>query len=66
VVASGSRAIGQSLQELSFDGVMVTALVRRGQRHLEPSVETQIEADDVLVLFGSPDDLHQAESRLTG
>jgi CPA2 family monovalent cation:H+ antiporter-2 len=65
VVAQGSPAIGQSLQELGFGDIVVTALVRRGQRHLEPPADTRIEADDVVVLFGSPDDLQHAESRLT-
>jgi CPA2 family monovalent cation:H+ antiporter-2 len=41
-------------------------LVRRGQRQLTPSLETRLEAGDVVVLFGSPDDLQRAERVLFG
>jgi CPA2 family monovalent cation:H+ antiporter-2 len=41
-------------------------LVRRGQRQLTPSHETRLEVGDVVVLFGSPDDLQRAERVLFG
>lgn len=66
MLSSGSRAIGCTLGELEFDGVVVAALVRQGNRELAPSRETRLKAGDVVVLFGSPEDLQSAESRLLG
>ncbi len=66
VVASGSRAIGCSLQELALEDVVVTALVRQGRRQLDPAPDTRLEVDDVVVLFGSPEGLQRAEVRLAG
>nr|MCU0736567.1 cation:proton antiporter [Methylotetracoccus sp.] len=63
---SGSRGIGRTLAELSLDGVVVTALVRQGSRELGPVPETRLQAGDVVVLFGSPEDLQGAEERLSG
>jgi CPA2 family monovalent cation:H+ antiporter-2 len=61
-----SRAVGCRLAELELGGVVVTALVRQGRRELAPPPPTRLEADDVLVLFGSPEDLRTAESFLLG
>jgi monovalent cation:H+ antiporter-2, CPA2 family len=55
---------GQPLAALGLDGVVVTALVRGGQRHLQPAPQTPVEADDTLVLFGPPAALARAEARL--
>jgi CPA2 family monovalent cation:H+ antiporter-2 len=67
-LASGAAAVGRRLDELDLgrDRVLVTALLRRGQRQLDPPRDTRLEGDDVLVLFGTPEDLERAEARLLG
>lgn len=57
-------AIGHRLGEFAFDGLVVTALVRGGQRQLAPPPETRLEPEDVVVLFGRPEDLDRAERLL--
>jgi CPA2 family monovalent cation:H+ antiporter-2 len=59
-----SAAVGRLLRELDLPGVSVTALVRDGQRHAEPSGDLLLEAGDVLVLFGTDLDVHKGEERL--
>ena len=66
VVPAESPMRGKALGELPLEGVAITALVRGGQRHLEPPRDMAIEAGDVVVLFGSPDDLGKAERALFG
>ncbi|MBK9130876.1 MAG: cation:proton antiporter [Gammaproteobacteria bacterium] len=66
LLPADSPAIGRTLSELGLQGVVITALVRRGERHLSPPGDTRLESDDAIVLFGSPEDLRQAESRLLG
>jgi CPA2 family monovalent cation:H+ antiporter-2 len=61
VLAPDSSVVGRMLNELDLKGIAIAALVRRGQRQLTPSGETRLEAGDVVVLFGSPDDLQRAE-----
>jgi monovalent cation:H+ antiporter-2, CPA2 family len=61
LLPSDSSAVGRTLEELTLPGVLIAALVRKGQRQLSPSSETKLEADDVIVLFGSPEDLQRAE-----
>lgn len=63
---SESPVIGRRLAEINLDGVVVTALVRGGERQLSPSHETCLEPDDTVVLFGSPDDLERATRSLLG
>jgi CPA2 family monovalent cation:H+ antiporter-2 len=46
--------------------VSITALMRAGRRILAPAPETRLEADDVVVLFGSAEALTRVESRLLG
>jgi CPA2 family monovalent cation:H+ antiporter-2 len=65
-LAAGSHAIGRTLTEFALDGVVVTALVRRGSRELAPAPDTRLEEGDVVVLFGSPEDLAEAQSQLLG
>lgn len=64
VLASECRAAGNTIQSLNLDSVAVTALVRQGQRQLSPNRDTVLEAGDVLVLFGAPDDLAEAERNI--
>ncbi|HBZ29861.1 MAG TPA: hypothetical protein DEO56_04615, partial [Nitrosomonas nitrosa] len=52
------------LREFDLEGVAVTALVREGKRQLTPSLDTQLQAGDVIVLFGSPADLEHAQNIL--
>lgn len=61
-----SRSVGKKLAQMDLDGVLVTALVRRGQRDLSPPPDTVLEAGDVLVLFGSDESLGHAERALLG
>ncbi|MGD9852208.1 MAG: cation:proton antiporter [Nitrospirales bacterium] len=58
--------VGRALNELNLKGVAIAALVRGGQRQLTPSGETRLEAGDVVVLFGSPEDLQTAERAMFG
>jgi monovalent cation:H+ antiporter-2, CPA2 family len=65
-VAQESAAAGRALVEINLDGVVVTALVRDGERQLSPSLETCLQTGDAVVLFGSPDDLERAMRNLLG
>jgi CPA2 family monovalent cation:H+ antiporter-2 len=64
----GAAAIGRTLSELDLarDHVLVTALVRNGRRVLAPPPDMTLQADDVVVLFGSSSDLERVEVRLLG
>lgn len=61
-----SPAIGRSLGDLAFENVVVTALVREGERLLRPPPDLTLQVGDALVLFGPPNDLKQAERALMG
>ncbi len=61
-----SAAIGRALNELTLTGVVVTALVRDNKKQLKPAPDTRLASGDVLVMFGSPEDLEQAEQALLG
>jgi len=65
VVGAGSRLIGATLEQLDLVGVTVTALVRKGERHLTPALATRLLADDVLVVFGPVEKLEALEETLT-
>jgi CPA2 family monovalent cation:H+ antiporter-2 len=62
----GSRASGRNLGELGLGqlGVQVTALRRSEQRMVAPSPQTALQAGDVIVLLGTPEQLAAAEIRL--
>lgn len=66
-LTEGSSAIGKTLSELELerDEVVLNALVREGERNLTPDLDTPLQPDDVLVLFGANENLRKAESRLT-
>ena len=66
LLRADSPAVGKSLAEIGLDGVVVTALVRAGERRLSPSGETRLEPGDAVVLFGSPTDLQRVERSLLG
>ena len=56
--------LGCKLGELPLEGVAVTALVRAGERRLQPPPDTVLAADDTLVLFGPAAALARAEAAL--
>ena len=64
LLSAESAAVGRALGECGLDGVVVTALVRQGQRRLSPAPDTRLEAGDAVVLFGSEEDLRRAERAL--
>ena len=59
-----SANAGQPLASVMNDGIVVTALVREGVRRLNPDAQTLMAGEDILVLFGSPEDLDRAERAL--
>jgi CPA2 family monovalent cation:H+ antiporter-2 len=66
LLADKSPAVNRPLAELDAEGVVVTALVREGERRLRPAPDTELRVGDTLVLFGSPDDLQRVERALLG
>jgi len=64
VLPAESASAGQPLGAVIDDGVVVTALVREGVRRLNPGADTVLAGDDILVLFGAPEDLDRAEREL--
>jgi CPA2 family monovalent cation:H+ antiporter-2 len=62
-VPEGARRVGQMLGELPLaeTGASVIAVRRRGAQVPEPTPETRIEADDILILRGSSEALAAAE-----
>ncbi len=65
-IGEGAAALGKTLGELDLESllVQVTAVRRRNIRALDPQPETMLEAGDVLILKGAPQDLAAAEIRL--
>jgi len=61
-----ARAVGKLLAELHLDeiGVNVSAVRRGGIRGPEPGPETRLAAGDVVVLYGAPEALDEAEKVL--
>lgn len=66
VLMPDSPAAGRTLADFDLGGVSVTALVREGQREATPSDATELQSDDVVVLFGKPGQLQRAERALLG
>ena len=67
-VAIGTRdyAVGRTLKEIDLEpmGASTTAIRRRDRRITAPALETLIEAGDVVVLMGNPEQIAAAEMRL--
>lgn len=59
-------AVGKRLRELKLDEAQVTvsALRRDGKQQATPTAELQLQVDDVLVLYGTPESLARAEELL--
>jgi len=64
LLPESSGAVGRTIAELSLEGVVVTAYVRNGERHVDPQSSARLEAGDVLVLLGPTDELERAEASL--
>jgi monovalent cation:H+ antiporter-2, CPA2 family len=66
VMAAGTHAIGRTLADLRLKelGVEVSAVRRQRIRVIDPTPETCLEMEDVLVLLGTPSQLASAETRL--
>ena len=62
----GAHAVGQPISTLQLGkaGVTVSAVRRGGIRGPEPAPETRLAAGYVLVLYGTPEALEQAEKIL--
>ncbi|MEZ5658947.1 MAG: cation:proton antiporter [Burkholderiaceae bacterium] len=65
-LSAGSSAIGRRLGDLDLGPARVTAVVRRRGRTLDPPADFVLQADDTLVLSGSPDQVGHAEAVLLG
>jgi CPA2 family monovalent cation:H+ antiporter-2 len=61
-----AHAVGRSIRDLGFErgAVVVTAIRREGIVGRDPDPDTRLREGDVLVLFGTAEDLEQGESRL--
>jgi len=66
VLPPGASAVGRTIRELGMhEGkVRVNAVRRDGIVGRDPDPETRFREGDVVVLWGAPEDLEQAESRL--
>jgi len=65
-LASGCQACGKSLRELGLADGTATAIVRDGERLLDPSPDTVLADGDTVVLRGPEDVVARASSRLQG
>jgi len=61
-----AHAVGRRIADLHLDaaGVVVTAVRRAGIRGPQPAADTRLKDGDVLVLYGAPDALDEAEKIL--
>lgn len=62
----GAAAVGRSIAEQSLEdcSVTITAVRHEGVRSVRPTPELILSENDVLVLYGTPQDLERAETRL--
>jgi K+/H+ antiporter YhaU regulatory subunit KhtT len=63
VVEAGSPVEGKTIGELelrSRTGVTVIAVAREGQTEINPGPQLKIQADDALVLLGTPEQIDHA------
>ncbi|MFC3607277.1 cation:proton antiporter domain-containing protein [Stutzerimonas tarimensis] len=63
-IPSGCSALGKQVGELDLGGAMIQAIVRSGKRWVSPPADTRVEENDVIVIYGSPEDLQRAERRM--
>lgn len=63
---AGAAAVGRALEEVSLNelNVVVTAIRRHGIKGQNPAPDTELHAEDTLVLYGPPENLKKAEELL--
>ena len=70
IMPSDSPAAGKTIGQLKLrtkTGVSVIAVIHDGHTEINPGPETKIDVDDVLVLLGTTDKIHEAiEQHLSG
>ncbi len=59
-----ARAIGALVKDLQLEDVALTAVRRGGIRGDEPEPNTELREQDVLILYGTPQQLARAEKKL--
>ena len=61
VVQHSSQFVGKTLHDLlvGFEGVKILELVREEDVTLRPAPETPVDADDMLLIEGSPQTIHR-------
>ncbi len=59
VLTEACAAIGRKLADLHLPDCRLHALVREGVRETSPSPETVLRSNDILVLFGTPENLEK-------
>ncbi|RMD68477.1 MAG: potassium transporter [Gammaproteobacteria bacterium] len=66
ILPQGAYAVGRTLKELNLEamGIKVTAVRRSGIHAPAPLPHTLIQAEDILILYGAPEALEQAEVKL--
>lgn len=64
-VLPDAQVVGKALKDLNLDNVIIAAIVQDGERCLNPPPDLRLQAGDVIVLFGMPNDLLQAENYLS-
>jgi CPA2 family monovalent cation:H+ antiporter-2 len=66
VLPPGAYAVERSIRDLGLHdgGTVVTAIRREGIIGRDPAPDTLLREGDVLVLWGTPEDLANVESRL--
>jgi len=64
VIPVNASSIGCKLSELDLGDVTVAAIVRAGHRLPGLAADSSIEANDVVVIYGLPQDLHLAERKM--
>jgi len=66
VLPPGARAVGHTIGEIGMDKgrIIVTAIRRDGIVGRDPEPGTRLREGDVLVLWGTPEDLEHGENRL--
>ncbi len=69
LVEADSFAVGKTIGELGLrkkTGVSIIAITRAGQTEINPGPETQIKAEDVLVLLGEAEQIDMAIEEING
>jgi CPA2 family monovalent cation:H+ antiporter-2 len=69
VIGRADRAAGKTLAELDLrrtTGATVIAVVRGSQTEVNPGGEFKFEAEDIVVLLGSPEQIEIATEEITG